>query len=287
MTRNSSNQDKKIFDLNSVGSYISKTVPNYLTTVLLLTLVFQGYSTIVSKDYWIFISTNIIDIGNAFLSLFAYSQDYFIANLALVLILIWIVNLFKPKSWIEKTKYSQKEQSSFYVSQLIKQGAKIQDEHELLVFCQDTVDILHNIFAHKSSINNTTWLIPKGRQLVLFCNNTSSKYNKEDTHYSFYGEEGVVGNSWATGKIEYYSEKQENKYYKNRLQCSDKAYICCPVIQEPLNKYGIISVGSDENIFWDGEDIESLKLISTVVLKILNDLDDGIKTQFNLQTLQR
>jgi|GEM_PF-2633197 len=286
MNQSPRNKNNRLFDLNSVETFVKSVLPNYLTTVLLAAFVLQAYSTIFSKDYWIFIWATISNLGSVLLSLFVYSKDYFLANLALLLFIISLRQLFKPKTWIEKTKYSQKEQSSFYVSQLIKQGSKITNKDELSIFCQDTVDILHNIFVNKSTVNNATWLIPSGSKLELLCSNKRSKYNNEKQHFSFVVGEGVVGNSWETGKIEYYSEKQENKYYKNRVKCSDTAYICSPILEKSKNKYGVIAVGSEDDIYWEGEDIESIRLICTVVLKILNDLDDDLKTQFDLQALQ-
>lgn len=276
-----------LFSLKPVWMFIKNKFPDYVTTVLVVAFLFTAYSTITSQDYWFFIWTNIVSLFNILLSLFAHSRDYLFANIAILLIVIWLINSLKPKSWIEKVKYNQQEQLNFYLIQLVKQGAKINTKEELLIFCQDTVDILHNLFAQKSTTNNTTWLIPNGNKLELFCNNKDSKYNKEDSHFSFYAEEGVVGSSWAKGQIELYSNNQQNKLFKNRKQCSDKSYICSPIVEKPLNKYGVIAVGSDEDIYWEDEDIECLKLISTIVLKILNDLDDGIKNQFNLQTLQR
>ena len=49
----------------------------------------------------------------------------------------------------------------------------------------------------------------------------------------------------------------------------------------------MIAIGSNDDIYWENEDKEALNLISTVVCKILNDLDEQLKTQFNLQALQR
>lgn len=284
MTQISKHSYKNLFNLNRFFSFARNKLPDYFTTAVVVGLLFAAYSTFLSKEYWVFLWANIVNFYNIFWSLLGTSKDYLIANVALSLIVFWLLKIFRPKSWLDKIKYSQKEQSSFYVSQLIKQGAQINTEKDLFIFCQDVVDILHNIFTHKSIINNATWLKPDGNKLELLCSNKNSKYFNADknSHFLFRSEEGVIGNSWAKGAVEFYSEKQENKFYKVREQCSDRAYICCPIIEEPKNKYGIIAVGSDEDIFWENDDIESLKLISTVVMKILNDLDDGIKTKFNL-----
>ena len=282
MTQATEREKSSILSVKSIGSSIKRLLKDYVATTALIASISFTYQTLLSPEYWNFVKQGISNSTNTFVSLFTYSTQYTLANLSLIIFVVIFIRLTKPKSWLDKIQYNQREQLSFYVTQLLLQGSEIGTKEELNNFCQDTVDIVHSLFAQKSSVNNSTWLIPEGNKLVLFCSNKNSKYSREEKHFAFRSGEGVVGNSWKSGEIEFYSEQQENRYYKNRKQCGDRAYICCPVIKSPQNKYGILAVGSDENVYWEDEDKECLNLISTVVSKTINDLDDELKAQFSL-----
>ena len=265
--------------VDKIISFYLKIGINKFAFVLLTIFISIAHDRLLSKDYWDFILYKLNELSQLIYSMLA--KDIF-TSLTVFFIIFLAFKTFKPKSWLDKVQYSQKEQLNFYVSQLLEEGSNIKTKEDLNNFCIDVVESLHNVFAQKCNKNNTTWLIPSGEFLVLFHTNKFSKYKNSSDHFSFKTGEGVAGSSWAKGEIELYSEKQENKLYKNRNQCGDRSYICCPVANEPENKYGILAVGADNDIYWKDEDKESLRLFSIVVKKILNDIDNEIKAQLNL-----
>ena len=266
-------------------NYLLSLGRDYVITTISAIFIAANIQTIVSKDYWIFVQTKTIDVFLYVLSFFEHSLSYSFTHLTLLSVILLLIRGLNNNSWIDDVKYKRIEQLNFYVTELLDQGNNINTKEDLDSFIQDIVDSLHKLFINKSTDNSATWLLPKGKNLTLFRYSKGSKYDQDTVHFEFKAKEGVVGNSWFSGDIELYSKKQENKYYKNREQCGDRSYICCPIIQKSMNQYGILAIGSDKNIYWHDEDKEVLRLISTVLSKTLNDLDEDLKAKCNLPTL--
>jgi hypothetical protein len=256
---------------------IVKAICFALFTALLAWFPFV-YATITSKDYWNYLWTGI----SGFFLFFTQSYEYTVTSLCLVGLGFLFYLLFRPKKWIYKKKYDQKEHSSSYVSQILKNYPnKIFSKLEFENFCNDFIEDLYSLFTYKSYLINVSWLKPNNNRLELLVKNKKSKY-AEDT-FSFKAGEGVAGIAWSTGTVQYYSEAQESEHYRTRNSCQDISYLCCPIYQGISDSpYGVISVGFNQDIFIDEGDIETIKLMAIALNTVLETIPDNVKTQLNL-----
>lgn len=145
---------------------------------------------------------------------------------------------------------------------------QISSPKDFPTFSQAVVDYMQDAFTQIAPGVNCSWLIPEGDKLVAFRTNGISKLPS----YSWRAGEGVVGTAWQEGTLQLYSPQQVNPHFVDNSQCGDIAYMCIPLIKSANNKYGILAVGCDRDIYWQREHEAKLRAIANLVVSRLGKL---------------
>jgi hypothetical protein len=278
---------KKVF-LN----LFSREIPITLTIGYLFFFGKTLFDHLKSPAYWQTLLARILAFLGSFAGIFVDTYGYTSTTISLfafgAAIAYWFRvrrrrRIERQRRWTERVNYDPNQHAYQYVSDVLRRRGQIQAEEEFKRFTKDFTTSLHNLFRYKSIANSAAWLKPESGKLYLYATNQNSEYTPEK-HFSFGLGEGVAGRAWRDGAPGWYSEDHPpNPDFVPRESCHDRAYICSPIPPDlPNSPRGLISIGFRDSVPIEPVDVDTLKLMSTAFLSVLEGLPDDLKTKLDL-----
>ncbi|MEM6603186.1 MAG: hypothetical protein AAF621_03980 [Pseudomonadota bacterium] len=264
---------------NLKSNFVPQLIWGYFITACIAVIAI-GYDLITSWSYW-----------HKWLNFFSEGRFLFIDfthfTVTIGLIILPLFGLRKlqiqqKENWINKVSYNFSDHMNGVIQHLLSQYSNVSSKTEFSNLIKDTLDQVYLVYKQENNAPIITWMAPDKSNNILHLK-AVDKYNAPhiniQEYYSFKCGEGVAGNSWKNGKVEFYAPQQENILFSQRSGCENSAYMCCPIGNKPLSKHGIIGIGfenTNKKIFTDYE-ISGLQLLSTAIEIIFEKIDDEYK----------